>query len=535
MALSSIIKKTCPHCGKVAQEKDRIDLGSVKLITLECGCVVTEDTLIITRDIIDPDSRYKRIGAFTPRNYQIEGMKFAEASNVRCLIADDMGLGKTLQAFGVLVLNRERLLPAIYVTKATVTHQTFHEAGKASENKLLVQVIGSGKERALPGFDLYVMTYDRLKVEGLFDMIGGLSSIKTIIFDECQAIKNHLSGRAKAAQDVARDIPHVMALSGTPIKNHAGEYFTILNILQPTRFPYHQRFINEWVDSYWNGYGNKCGGLSDPDKFKEFTKDFIIRRTRKEAAPEIPDIDRQFFHCELNKKLGKAYEAVQKELEELYYKDEDENTTTAIIAIMTKMRVITGLSKVSECFDYVTEFLESNTNDEKITIFCHHHDVVTLLKRELNKYLASDDVKLNPVLDLNSSLNAFERAGLVERFRDDIKNRVLIASTLAAGEGLNLQFCSTAVMLERQWNPANEEQAESRFARLGQLANKITVLYMIATGTIDEYFTELVEQKRAIVASTLDNRELAWDSNSLMKELAGILVTRGKDKWKLVA
>jgi hypothetical protein len=43
----------------------------------------------------------------------------------------------------------------------------------------------------------------------------------------------------------------------------------------------------------------------------------------------------------------------------------------------------------------------------------------------------------------------------------------------------------------------------------------------------------LVEQKRAIVAGALDNKEVQWDQNSLMSDLAMILVTKGKKAWKL--
>lgn len=35
------------------------------------------------------------------------------------------------------------------------------------------------------------------------------------------------------------------------------------------------------------------------------------------------------------------------------------------------------------------------------------------------------------------------------------------------GKGLNLQSCSDCVVLERQWKPANEKQAEARFIRIG--------------------------------------------------------------------
>ena len=48
----------------------------------------------------------------------------------------------------------------------------------------------------------------------------------------------------------------------------------------------------------------------------------------------------------------------------------------------------------------------------------------------------------------------------------------MVASQLAAGEGLNLQTCSDCVMHERQWNPGKEEQAEGRFIRIGQTARQ---------------------------------------------------------------
>jgi SNF2 family DNA or RNA helicase len=123
----------------------------------------------------------------------------------------------------------------------------------------------------------------------------------------------------------------------------------------------------------------------------------------------------------------------------------------------------------------------------------------------------------------------FDKRG--QEFKNS-NSRVMIASTQAGGVGGNLQFCSDAIMLERQWNPSKESQAEKRHHRFGQ-KNAVVVTYMIATDTIDEYFTELVEQKRAVVGSSLDGDEGSWDEKSLMTELAHILITKGKKSWKL--
>lgn len=526
--LSLIIKKKCPECGKNAIEKDRLSFSGMKRIYLECGHVLVEDELESEDSAYDFTSTTKN---YKPRQYQIDGIKFAEKSNVRCLIADEMGLGKTIQALGVIRLHPE-ILPVLVVTKTTIKHQWFHELAEwCGMEKYLTQVISSSKEMAIPGFSIYVTTYDMLKNEECFSMID----IKTIIIDECQAIKNHTSGRAKAVQKIASKAEHIIALSGTPIKNHAGEYFTILNILQPVKFPEFNRFIREWCDNYETQYGYKVGGLSNAELFHEETKDFILRRTREEAAPELPKVNRIFHHVEIDKKLNAAYREAMKELDDLLYADENERTWVSAIEIMTRMRKIAGISKASvEAVDYTMDFLASN--DRKITIFAHHHSATNLLiqnlNREIDKVNKETGLQMKHVLHLSAELNADGRTEVVRKFREE-NYRVLVASTLAAGEGLNLQFCSDAIMLERQWNPANEEQAEGRFSRIGSTANQINVVYFIASETIDDYFTELVEQKRAIVASTLDNKDIAWDQNSLMKELATMLLTKGKKKWKL--
>jgi SWI/SNF-related matrix-associated actin-dependent regulator 1 of chromatin subfamily A len=269
--------------------------------------------------------------------------------------------------------------------------------------------------------------------------------------------------------------------------------------------------------------------LKDAARFHDDTKDIIIRRTKAEVLKDLPSKDRKFHHVDLDKKLGKVYESLIDELEkELYEGKNDFGGMGVKIAIMSRMRHICGLSKVAECVDFTTEFLLST--DRKIVIFVHHtEDVMIMLRDQLNQWCREGG--FSDVLVLHSGLNADRRSELVEEFKNG-SGRVMIASTLAAGEGLNLQFCSDAIILERQWNPANEEQAEDRFHRFGQ-QNNVSITYMIASGTIDEYFTELVEVKRGIVAAAMDNKEIQWNEQSLMKELAEILVTKGRQAWKL--
>jgi len=528
MALTSIIRQECTVCKKIAVESLRLKIGKTLIIKLACGHILHSENLS------SGEAGYDSIvfsDGCKPRPYQFDAVKFAEESNVRLIIADEQGLGKTIEALCLLRLHPEKLLPAVIVCPSTVKLQWMHEIHRicnTESKKMLVQVIQSGKEMAMPGFDIYVITYDMLKNDKLFTMLPE-GMVKTIIIDECQRIKNHLSDRAKAVQRVARTTPHIIPMSGTPIKNNAAEYFTVLNLVAPTRFPHHQRFVDNYIDSYNTGWGAKYGGLKNVDRFHEDTKDIIIRRTKKDVLPDLPSIDRKFHHVELDKKLNKAYAAALQELDELLYSDESEfEKATNTIAIMSKLRHITGISKVSECIEFVDEFVRST--DRKIVVFTHHQDVMEMLRSQIDNNWAEEN-EYGKVLTLHSGLDGNARSRLVEDFKSN-GNRLMIASTLAAGEGLNLQFCSDAIILERQWNPSNESQAEARFHRFGQL-NNVSITYMIASGTIDEYFTQLVEQKRAILSEVLDGKEMNWSQNSLMKELAEILVTSGRKQWSL--
>jgi len=140
-----------------------------------------------------------------------------------------------------------------------------------------------------------------------------------------------------------------------------------------------------------------------------------------------------------------------------------------------------------------------------------------------------------------------ERNRVIEKFKNDPQCRILIASTLASGEGLNIQFCQNAMMLERQWNPANEEQAELRFSRplthqdyptylQDFLFNEdknpkkvsIRVPYLIADQTVDSMLTEIVERKRTFFRKSMNVGEenIKWEENDIIRELSEMIIKK---------
>jgi hypothetical protein len=50
---------------------------------------------------------------------------------------------------------------------------------------------------------------------------------------------------------------------------------------------------------------------------------------------------------------------------------------------------------------------------------------------------------------------------------------------------------------------------------------------------MDDFMTDIIEEKRRNVASTLDGVEIEWDETSLQAELARVIMEKGLLKWKL--
>ena len=326
-------------------------------------------------------------------------------------------------------------------------------------------------------------------------------------------------------------IKYVIATSGTPIKNHAGEYFPILNILRPEIFREQSEFIQRHTNSYRGGYGWKVGGLRSPTAFKELTKDFIIRRSRKEVLPDLPIIRRSYRYTSMNEVVGKQY---QKEANNLtdYLLNADESSeghSEHILALMNKLRHLTGFAKIESVFSYVEEFLE-NEEDQKLTIFHHHIDVADILAI---KFKENQDLK---VFQLKSTMNAEDRTYIIDAFKDHRGTSILLVPTLACGEGINLQFCSHAIIMEREWNPSNEEQAEGRFSRIGSTADSIEVIYPVAIGSIDELFAEYVERKRQYISEAMEGSitGISWNQSQIIKDITNKLMTGGYKPFKLV-
>jgi len=516
------IETHCKFCGKIAEISLETNLGpNRKLRKYTCGHSELIDLLAPPED---RDSRW--VKAFP---FQQEGVEFIENSNYQALLADEMGLGKTMQSLFALRYNYNELTPTLIVCEAAKVYDWKDEFNEwvIKDNPKEFEIYEeplihtSGTFGLCPGFKTHIISMALLQKPKVLKSILEYG-FKLVIVDESHSFKNEDSKRTSAIQKICQSIDHYIFLSGTPVMNKVEEFFTTLNILRPSHFPSKKSLIAK-CDRTDSG---KILGISKiyRERFFKMTSEYILRRTKKDIGIQLPKlfIHEKFVEVNDSKELVDAYNRGLDDLEEIL-NSKKSNMTQDILGIFSNLRHITGLMKVNTVAAYVEEFMESTEEDgNKICVGIHHKLVGEFLMKRLNKY--------NPITI--SDEDGLTKANKIESFKKP-ENRLLIASILGAGQGLNIQFCKNFVQAERQWNPAKEKQFYGRFHRIVKDANGNVVTeftdddavigdILNAKDTLDEYFDAAVKLKEQIVKTT-EESDFETDT-SFMIELARKMV-----------
>jgi SNF2 family DNA or RNA helicase len=136
-------------------------------------------------------------------------------------------------------------------------------------------------------------------------------------------------------------------------------------------------------------------------------------------------------------------------------------------------------------------------NGDKVLIFSHS---VKLL-RILNLLFESRE-KYN-VCYFDGKMSLEDRAEAVSTFNSDPKQFVFLISTKSGGVGLNITSANKVVIMDPNWNPAYDQQAQDRAYRIGQTRD-VEVFRLISAGTIEEivYARQIYKQQQANIGYT---------------------------------
>jgi SNF2 family DNA or RNA helicase len=154
-------------------------------------------------------------------------------------------------------------------------------------------------------------------------------------------------------------------------------------------------------------------------------------------------------------------------------------------------------SKYAQFKSTVVDYLEKNP-EEKVIVFSFYRGTLGYLAERLEEDGIGSQILVGGMRE--------SKQDVIERFRDSKEVRVLLSSEVAS-EGVDLQFSRVLINYDLPWNPMKVEQRIGRIDRLGQKAEKITIVNLFYANTIDHKIHDKLYERLKIFERALGGME----------------------------
>jgi hypothetical protein len=424
---------------------------------------------------------YQRLGAMH--------LAFGE----RALLADDMGLGKTIQAIERVLI----VCPASLKTEWEEQIARFVDRG-------IGLVFGPRAERLAayraPAF-FTIVNYEQ--VLGDADDINAILKPDIVVLDEAQRIKNWQTKTARKVKSLRA--PYAFVLTGTPIENRIDELYSIVQYLDPELLGPLFRFNRDFYQLDERGRPTDYKNLG---QLRVRVRPLMLRRRKQDVETELPG------------RTVKTYFVAMAEEQQLRY-DEYKSQASRLLAIAQRrpltpkeferlqqllacMRMICDTPAILDPTCRVSPKLEEleriladrlEDPDRKIIVFSEWERMLTMV-RELAAEMGVEAAWHSGSAPQN------RRRAEINRFKNDPACRLFL-STDSGSVGLNLQVASAVINIDLPWNPAKLEQRIARAWRKNQ-TRSVSVVNLVAEGTIEHQILHLIGQKQALADGVID-------------------------------
>jgi hypothetical protein len=430
-------------------------------------------------------------------------------------LADDMGLGKTVQVLALLQAHleaqeaeaaeqaatnggeRRERRPSLVVAPRSVVYNWLDEAARFAPALRTVEY--GGGERAdlrarFAELDLVVVTYGVVRRDALH-----LRAIpfEHVIFDEAQAVKNPATQAYKACRLL--QARHRLALSGTPVENHLGELWALLELLNPG-------LLGKLPASRGTTRG---ADLSDGELavVGRAVRPFLLRRTKEQVLAELPPKTEQTLLCTLEGPQRRLYDELRR-----HYQASLSERVAAVGLGRAKILVLEALLRLRQAACHPGLVIADRAGEPSAKLETLLAQLTELRAEGHKAIVFSQFTKLLGLVRLRLADagipceyldgRTVDRKSKVERFQNDPHCPVFLVSLKAGGLGLNLTAASYVFLLDPWWNPAVEAQAIDRAHRIGQ-GRAVFAYRLIARDTVEEKILELQRRKRRVADAIL--------------------------------
>ncbi len=443
----------------------------------------------------------------TLRPYQHDGVAFLQkiaTSKLGGMLADEMGLGKTLQTIAHICVEREsgRLAaPALIVAPTTLVGNWSREIARFAPELRTVVLHGPARHlrwHEVPAAHVVVTTYPVVvRDENRF----ALARFHLVVLDEAQAIKNTRSQARRAIERLQAE--HRLCLTGTPVENHLGELWSLVDWLVPGLLGDELAFRR-----FWRQPIEARGDAQRLDALRDLVAPYVLRRLKKDVARELPPKTEVCVPVELGGKQRELYEAIRvaahADVRQAIRSKGLAASAIMILDALTKLRQVCcdpRLVAMAEArsvqesakFEALMALVsEQLAGGHRVLVFSQFASMLALIAQELHIRGIAYVMLTGKTRDRQRVVDAFESR------RAD----VALISLKAGGTGLNLTSADTVIHYDPWWNPAAQAQATDRAHRIGQL-RPVFVHNLYVAGSVEERVLALQEKKRWLRAALL--------------------------------
>jgi SNF2 family DNA or RNA helicase len=248
---------------------------------------------------------------------------------------------------------------------------------------------------------------------------------------------------------------------------------------------------------------------------------FILRRTKKDVARELPEKTEMVLYCPMEEPQRKVYESYEQEFRDYIAgrtDEEIERNSIHVLRSLTRLRQICDSPLLlpdeklfgdnSAKIEVLLEQIETKAQYHKVLVFSQFVSMLELIKKELQHRGIAFEYLTGSTKD---------RQTVVNNFQNNPAIRVFLISLKAGGTGLNLTEADYVYLIDPWWNPAVENQAIDRSYRIGQ-EKAVMAVRLICPDTVEEKIIKLQATKRAL-------------SNDLLKTEASFFTSITKAEW----
>lgn len=426
------------------------------------------------------------------------------------LLADAMGLGKTVQAIAALrlLVHRRETRSALIVCPAGLLTQWRRELARWAPELTVLPISGDPFERGRRwhlSAHVKLIGYETLRgdVLDLRDSPARRQNWGVIILDEASRIKNRRSAVAAACKLLPGE--RRWALTGTPLENSVEDVASLLDFLLRKPDASHPP-------------------PASPGELKTLLHTHQLRRRREDVLPQLPPKRVQEIVIELPAPQREAYDRAEQEGIVQLTAGAGSVTIVHVLELISRLKQLCNYDPASGASGKLADIAERMRGlvdeGQRALVFSQFTDDMFGIGR-----LAVALREFQPLV-YTGGQTLHQRAETVQRFLTHPEHKALLLSLRAGGQGLNLQAASYVFHLDRWWNPAIEEQADSRAHRLGQ-TYPVTVYRYLCAGTIEERIDAKLREKRQIFQDIVEDTTLDLASVLTQAEIFGLLGLTG--------